>query len=126
VIGDFIIQTDEDAEKNGQLFVLLKHTFLIGFIGYILVGIIVAWQIAVVIIVSHAVIDYIKARSHQTNLKVFVYDQFAHLSIIIVLSYFATSCKFFSEPCIWVEYFGRAHYSSQVFIFLLVLAYSRY
>lgn len=69
VIGDFILQTEDDVERKGKFLVLLKHVFWIASISYILVGIINAWHIAVVIMVSHAVIDFIKHKFQKTNFK---------------------------------------------------------
>lgn len=115
VIGDFILQTEDDVERKGKFLVLLKHVFWIASISYILVGIINAWHIAVVIMVSHAVIDFIKHKFGKTNLKIFVYDQLAHISVIILLSYCIATENLYPQSSIWFEYFGRAYYSLQVF-----------
>lgn len=114
VIGDFVLQTDDDVDRKGQFLVLLKHVFGIAVISYILVGIINAWPIAVVILVSHVVIDFIKQKFHMTNLKVFVYDQLAHFGVIILLSYCIATKNLYPQSSIWFECFGKAFYSLQV------------
>jgi len=114
VIGDFILQTDDDVDRKGQFLVLLKHVFWIALISYILVGIINAWPIAVVIMASHAIIDFIKQKNKSTNLKIFVYDQLAHFGVIILISYCITTKNLYPQSSIWFESFGRAFYSLQV------------
>ena len=115
VIGDFIIQTDEDVDREGRFLALLKHIIWIGVISYILVGIINAWHIVLVIVISHAVIDYVKLRLQRTDLKAFVYDQTAHFVVITLLSYCIAANNFYPQSNIWFEYFGRAFYALQVF-----------
>ncbi len=124
VIGDFILLTEDDVDRKGKLIVLLKHVFGIALISYILVGIFNAWPIAVVIMVSHAVIDFIKQKFQTMNLKNFVYDQLAHFGVIILLSYCIATKNLYPQSSIWFEYFGRAFYSLQVFVIGAVVCIS--
>jgi hypothetical protein len=101
IIGDFYLQSPKTAEeKNSSLKSLLKHIGI-----YICVGLISAalvfskfTTIAIVIVVfSHAVIDYIKkvvvSNFKQTETSkttydtvIFVADQAAHIAVIFIVS----------------------------------------
>ena len=115
VIADFIIHEDEDVDRKGKLLVpILKHIFWIGAISYVLVGIVSAWQIAVIISASHAIIDYVKFRLERDDFKGFVYEQLVHSLIIVVLAYAVAANNLYPQSSIWFTYFGKAFYALQV------------
>jgi hypothetical protein len=115
-IVDFILHTDESVERKGQLLHFLKHLFWIGILSYVFVGIILAWQMVLIIMAFHGVIDYLKIRSHRQDLKAFMIDQCAHLTVTILLSALLASPRFYSEPSIWNTYFGKTAYLVQLFV----------
>jgi hypothetical protein len=111
VLGDFLIQTDKDNEKKDPKKILLKHSIIIGLLSYLLTGIIQAWPIFFIIFLFHLMTDYIKSRIKERSLRIFVYDQLAHLAIIFGLSLVLTSRDLFTFPSLWVQYLGNSFYS---------------
>lgn len=116
VLGDFLLQTDEDIKNKGQKRILLKHSLTIGFLSYVLIGIVQAWLIGLIIFLSHAIIDYIRSRISKDNLRIFVYDQLSHLVIILILSLVLTSQGFYPYSSLWLRYLGKWFYSLVVII----------
>lgn len=115
IIVDFILHTDDVVERKVHFLILLKHVLLIGILSYIFVGNIRGWQMVLAMMAFHAIIDYLKIRSHQQGLKAFMIGQCAHLAVIILLSAFFASSRFYSESSIWNTYFGKIPYLLQVF-----------
>lgn len=92
IIADFFLQTDKIAEgkrasNTSKLYYLLIHSGLNALMAYLLVAQWTLWQIPLVVLVTHFVIDYTKSRFSSEKLSVFLIDQLAHLLVIIGLWY---------------------------------------
>lgn len=102
-IGDFILQAEKEAENKSNIFILLKHSFVVSFLSYAISGAWTIWKIPVIIFVTHSAFDFIKASFKKTAL-LFLLDQVAHLIVIIVLALVITArdtiCLF------WVNLLG--------------------
>lgn len=89
VLGDFYLQTDsfcEEKQKKGfKSWQLYVHGLVVGLLSWILLWKWSLWPIAIVITISHIVIDGIKCRKGDT-LKIFCLDQCAHLVIIYIVA----------------------------------------
>src|SRR3954463_9314528 len=80
-LGDFVFQTDRMVRNKRRTSVLLFHGFQLAALSYFLAG---RWTdpwIPSAIFVSHALIDYFKARQSQPSASLFVFDQAAHLLV---------------------------------------------
>jgi hypothetical protein len=65
-----------------RLHVLFGHTAVLGGLSYLLCGLWSRWEIPVVILLSHAFIDYVKVKSGKGGAYAFLIDQAAHLAVI--------------------------------------------
>lgn len=88
VIGDFLFQTQKwCAEKLGQGLrckALYFHSGIILILSWIAIWSWSAWWIAVIIGLSHLLIDALKKKN---NLCSFVLDQLAHIICLIIIAY---------------------------------------
>lgn len=113
LIADFLLQTKRDIAQKHRPRVLIKHVAIVTGTGYLLLGIPVAWLVAVGVFASHLGIDYLKIRSRRDDLYVFSIDQLAHL---VALAVIAVLAPWPAERSIWIRTAGFDYYT------LLVLA----
>ena len=109
VLGDFLLQNDEWVKRKKYLPVLLKHVLVLAVLSYILVGIFLAWQLALVVFISHALIDAIKTRSERDNLFVFLLDQCVHILILILMSSLVVRWNLYPDAGLWLGWFGPGY-----------------
>lgn len=90
-IGDFFTQTDKgilQREKKGWK---APYMYLHGLIHFVLIWLLLwnidAWVVALIIAVSHVIIDGIKVflKGKVGTVKLFFSDQLAHISVIVVV-----------------------------------------
>jgi len=86
LIGDFLLQTDRLVEDKRRLGVLLLHAGAVTLVSFLLCGLWRRWEILVVILATHATIDFIKTRIDKKGLWPFIVDQSAHLLVLIGLA----------------------------------------
>lgn len=96
VIGDFYLQNDkccaQKERKRLKSWFLYVHSLTIGFISWALVPVCNFVFYALVIALSHLVIDIIKIYSPK-GLWAFVIDQMAHLAVLAMVAYtFDSNC----------------------------------
>lgn len=91
LISDFWLQTDKIVVekrkfgfKGGALYI---HSLIVAFISYICSGSYSFWPYAIIIFVSHAMIDFLKAR-FKIKLWPFVVDQILHFVILYWIAIF--------------------------------------
>lgn len=116
IFGDFIFQTENDVKRKNRIIILLKHSLIIGFVSYVLFGIYQAWHVGLAIFILHALIDFIKSKQSEDSIKVFIYDQCAHLAVIFLISYIIWSQGLFPVQGLWLRLLGRWFY-----LWLLIL-----
>lgn len=87
-LGDFIFQTDKDVQNKKKYLVFTKHIFVVAIFSYLLVGIWNCYEIPLVILISHLIIDLIKKSSRNDTLVLFTLDQLAHYLVIVLLSFY--------------------------------------
>jgi hypothetical protein len=85
LVGDFALQPRRMVERKADPVVLLAHAAIVAALSYGLAGAWIAWQIPVVVFVTHALVDFIKVRSKRHGLGAFTVDQLAHLAVIVGL-----------------------------------------
>jgi hypothetical protein len=64
LLGDFILQSDSDAQKKNRLLpgALLKHAVIIALFSYLLCGLRTLWQVPVLVAGTHLLVDILKTR----------------------------------------------------------------
>ena len=92
-IADYPLQTCPQAKTKGRYFYsLLSHSIIYGLtisLAFKILGVFAIWK-AIVLIVSHVVIDYFKATSKNKEKAMTTYlyiDQALHITINIILMY---------------------------------------
>jgi hypothetical protein len=84
-LGDFVFQSDTDAARKKEPLILFKHAFIVAATGYLFCGIWDLWQIPMVILLSHSLMDYMKAKSGEESVCAFLLDQGIHLAVITAI-----------------------------------------
>ena len=113
IIGDFFLQTDTICEgKNSKGFrrltYLAIHSGINAALAYLLVGMWECWLIPVVVFVTHYIIDYVKSCVNSKDTWIFIIDQLAHITVIVLLWAWITDTQlclsgdWLSDYRIWV------------------------
>lgn len=110
LVGDFVLQSSYDVQHKARWRVLFKHSGMIAVLSYIMIGIGQAWTIGLVILISHALLDGIKSRHKRQGLLPFLLDQFAHLTVIWMISGVSMVADLMPVPSLWETYLGRPYY----------------
>ena len=98
IIGDFYLQTDklcaQKEQKHIYSWFLYTHAALIGLLSWLIVGDIMFWKCALIITISHLVIDTAKTYC-KSNFTTFVIDQLLHIAILwlIAIFYLGPACQ---------------------------------
>ncbi len=85
-IGDFLMQSAEIVKHKERFPVLIGHAAVIAALSYILCGLWGMWQVPAAILITHALIDFVKSTSKQKGPYAFIVDQSAHAAVIVVLA----------------------------------------
>ncbi|MDE6130887.1 MAG: DUF3307 domain-containing protein [Muribaculaceae bacterium] len=92
--GDFILQSDRmcadkfSCDSFTKYMALASHALIQAALAYVFVSQWSNWVVPLIIGISHFAIDWIKTMCKDRNLISFVWDQFAHLSVITGLWWF--------------------------------------
>ena len=86
VLGDFVLQTASDVRRKREPVVLFKHCAIHAVLAVLVTGGIRHWQIPVVVLTSHAALDYTKARWGGASAMAFLADQLGHLACAALLA----------------------------------------
>ena len=117
LMGDFVLQTEQMARGKRRPGWLFLHVAIIVVLSYALVGHWFSFLIPLVIGVSHAIIDSIKARV-PGGATVFVIDQLAHFAVIGAIALFAS---FFGTVSFWTVLFGKTYWVILAFVCGVIL-----
>ena len=90
IIADFFLQTKwmvEGKENGGKksMRMLTLHSIIHSLMAYLLVGDWSLWYIAIVIFVTHFIIDWCKIMFRGKSVSAFLIDQLSHVAVILVL-----------------------------------------
>lgn len=93
LIGDFCVQTNAivkaKQEKHYGSLMLYVHAAVVALLSFLLVFDWRLWPFAIILFVSHFVLDGVKSYAPLSCLRAFLLDQFVHLMIIAGISCFA-------------------------------------
>ena len=90
IIADFFLQTKwmvEGKENGGKrsMRMLTLHSIIHSLMAYLIVGDWSLWYIAIVIFVTHFIIDWCKIQFRGNSVSAFLIDQLSHMAVIFVL-----------------------------------------
>jgi len=98
------MQSPEMVRQKGRAPVLLTHAGLLALLSYGACGLWVLWQVPAVIFATHALIDFVKAKSGKTGPAAFLVDQGAHGLVIALLASWASTLTQ-ARPA-WIDILG--------------------
>lgn len=104
-IGDFILQGGKEAVSKSNIFVLLRHSFIVAALSYAICGSWTIWEIPLIIFVAHSALDFVKASIKKKTPYLFLVDQAAHLAVIVTLALIIT--KENTIHMFWVNLLGN-------------------
>lgn len=121
MLGDFILQSNNDVRNKKKLKIFLKHIVILTALSYILTGYWSEYIIPVVILISHTIIDLVKRAVSKDNFLVFISDQMAHITVIVLLSIYMQNVTAGDGiiQSFWYEHLGVVYYK----IVLLISAF---
>ena len=93
LLGDFYLQTDRTCGDKKNMGFRSKFLYIHGLIIFLLSWLALAalefWWLALIVGLTHFIIDGIKSKCGD-NLKNFIFDQLAHILVIVLVAYWAT------------------------------------
>lgn len=99
LLGDFILQPtswvlDKESKKQKSIYLYI-HTLIHGILAALFIGEIQFIWLAVLLVVSHGFIDFLKLHYQNKNTKRnwFLLDQLLHLVVIIGITFYYTNTK---------------------------------
>ena len=90
IIADFFLQTKwmvEGKENGGKrsMRMLTLHSIIHSLMAYLIVGDWALWYIAIVIFVTHFIIDWCKIQFRGNSVSAFLIDQLSHVVVLFML-----------------------------------------
>lgn len=93
LLGDFYLQTDRTCGDKVNMGFRSKSLYIHGLIIFLLSWLALAalkfWWLALIVGLTHFIIDGIKSKCGD-NLKGFIFDQLAHIIVMVLVAYCAT------------------------------------
>ena len=121
LLGDFVFQTSEIAEKKKKnLKFLFLHALIQALVVWIVCGLWTNWKIPLYIFTTHFVIDFIKIKLNDERVGVFIVDQVLHVITILLF----VNSVFHEEisASYWVQVFGDTYFIYQILLSGLILS----
>lgn len=91
ILGDFLLQPNSwvkaKEQKKALAWQLYAHVLIHGILILLLLFDLADWKLAVSILFSHLIIDYVKLKFQGENSKItwFIVDQIMHIAVILIL-----------------------------------------
>jgi len=104
-VTDFVLQPNWMVKNKERRAVLFLHSLIAAGLTYAFVGRWELWLLPAWVLLSHAVIDFIKVRATRSTLTIFLVDQAAHLSVIVALAWWFSQS---GELSVWAKCHGPA------------------
>lgn len=124
--GDFLLQTNNDVEKKKEWKVFTKHILTLTGLSYLFLGAWNIWQVPLIILLSHALIDQVKLRWLKKSISNFFIDQSLHLIVIILIAYYYSESFNELSGLFWIRLFDIIYVKILIVIssFILVTVFS--
>jgi hypothetical protein len=115
LVGDFLLQPNDDTSKNRSIPVLIKHSGILAVLSYVFCGLWAQWEIPLSILATHYIIDFLNDQSGGKEIIIFIIDQITHLGVILGIS-FVLPIKFHpSVSVFWGGLLGNVYYKFLIF-----------
>ncbi|MBQ5460711.1 MAG: DUF3307 domain-containing protein, partial [Bacteroidaceae bacterium] len=92
LVGDFLLQSNALCEskerKHHKSAFMYVHALIIALLSWVAIGNYQLWGYAVIIGVTHLIIDIAKSYAKTQTLGWFVGDQILHIFVLLIVSYF--------------------------------------
>ena len=91
LVGDFIFQSDKMCSNKNSVILKTRlqwiglHSLIQGFFTYIFLADWNNWEIPILIIITHYLIDFIKIKTNSHGFIAFVWDQLSHYLVILLI-----------------------------------------
>jgi len=119
VLGDFVFQSDRDAQDKWQASILTKHSLIHAALAYVVCGVWLGWQIPLLIFFFHFIIDGTRVE-YGSGLKVFSIDQAAHVASIAGLIWLFDAASI-ETTIFWEWLFGETFFDTAIIVTGLVI-----
>src|SRR5690606_14999111 len=124
IFTDFVLQPKSwiihKRKYKGKSYILILHSLLAGILSLIFLQDIGLWYLALIISISHYLIDWWKLAQSKDNLRYFLLDQLFHI-IIILLAWLYLINGFNVIFTVIIIFFYYISLLSNAFSFLLVI-----
>ncbi len=117
-LADFVFQPDWMVKTKTRRPVLMLHSLIAAGLAYLLVGRWALWLLPALVFLSHAMIDFIKARAGRSTATVFVLDQAAHLAVVVALAFWLGQG---GELSLWAKLYGSVVWRAWIFVVGVIL-----
>ena len=111
ILGDFLLQTDNDIKEKDKPLTFIKHILVVTFTSYLLLGIWSNWYIPLIIFITHALLDKVKlelnSKAKNCAVKLFLLDQIGHLAVISVIVFLWGTGE--GAQSLWLDKFGKSY-----------------
>lgn len=111
VIGDFLLQTSKVAAEKHKWSRLLWHVFLVTAATYAICGAWLAWQLPLLVFLSHLLLDWGKGLAKRfleiKELYLFLLDQAVHAGLLYLIALYLQG--FAGVSCFWLDAFGAVY-----------------
>ena len=102
-IGDFLLPVRIEGTTKRRALSIVKHAAFVASLSYVLCGAWTSFEIPLLVLVTHAVIDFIHEPPRGKNSYGFLWDQIAHIILTILIA-IAVTLKI-STSLYWIELF---------------------
>jgi hypothetical protein len=119
VLGDFVFQSDSDAQDKWQVSILTKHSLIHAALAYAVSGVWHGWQIPLLIFFFHFIIDGTRVE-YGSDLKVFSLDQAAHVASIASVAWLLSATSI-ETIIFWEWLFGETFFDVAIIVTGLIV-----
>jgi hypothetical protein len=112
-IGDFLLSVRIEGTSKRRALSIVKHAAFVAGLSYVLCGAWTSFEIPLLVLATHFVIDFINERSGGKNLRSFLWDQFAHITLTILIAIGVTHQN--SISLYWIVQFHSSYLRILIF-----------
>lgn len=124
LLGDFILQTDDDVKNKKKINVFIKHIVLVTSLSYLLTGYWEEYLIPLTVLITHTIIDLLKMAVKKDSFIVFATDQSSHFIVITGLAFYVhnvLNTRIMSES-FWYQMLGTGYLKIMLLVIAIIFA----